>query len=379
MSIKATFPAGVTDITVNGLHQWDYGQKLEIQADDLPAVVEVHFAYAGARDAVVRVCEVVDGVTEATIPDQCLEQTSPVLAWIYVIDGAAGATAKTVVLPIIARTQPQPSATVPEEYTDRYTELITAVNAMMGSIQEELENAADTVEARITEDIADGTLVVPKASRAEEADFAGYAASAGNANTATEASHAETATTATTADTAAEATHAASADADGDGNDIPSTYLCKQEAPHRMKRINVGADDPLLVGFENKIRVDSNVFKDGEPVWSVNDIVAVSFSMGDGQIFHGVKTFEAEEDENGPFVKVACSLVMGQSTLDSSHYHNVGTAIVKIYEVNNSFYIVLDEFYGVGLNYVIDTWYVADISNWFSTSNPLNTVYLFFE
>lgn len=368
MSIKATFPAGVTDITVNGLHQWDYGQKLEIQADDLPAVVEVHFAYAGARDAVVRVCEVVDGVTEATIPDQCLEQTSPVLAWIYVIDGAAGATAKTVVLPIIARTQPQPSATVPEEYTDRYTELITAANTMMGSIQEELENAADTVEARITEDIADGTLVVPKASRAEEADFAGYAASAGNA------------TTATTADTAAEATHAASADADGNGNDIPSTYLCKQEAPHRMKRINVGADDPLLAGFENKIRVDSNVFKNGEPVWSVDDIVAVSFSMGDGQIFHGVKTFEAEEDENGPFVKFACSLVMRQNVLDESNqFHTVGTAIVKIYEVNSSFYIVLDEFYGVGLNLSSGVWVMGDISNWFSTSNPLNTVYLFFE
>lgn len=147
MSIKAIFPAGVTDITVNGLHQWDYGQKLEIQADDLPGVIEVHFAHAGARDAVVRVCEVVEGVAETTIPDACLEQTSPVLAWVYVVDDTAGATVKTIVLPIIARAQPQASATEPAAFSDKYTELITAVNAQVEALKRGEVTAAKAVQA----------------------------------------------------------------------------------------------------------------------------------------------------------------------------------------------------------------------------------------
>ena len=36
MSIKAVFTDGQTQITVNGLHQWDYGQVLEIQAPTMP-------------------------------------------------------------------------------------------------------------------------------------------------------------------------------------------------------------------------------------------------------------------------------------------------------------------------------------------------------
>lgn len=368
MSLKVIIPTGRTEITVNGLHQWDYGRTIEIHANGLPAMVEVHFACAGMSEAVVRSCAVVDGAVTAAVPDMCLEQTTPIVAWVYAVGEMAGATVLTITLPVTPRTRPQPGETVPEEVADKYTEAVAAMNDLVAEYEQTTAEVKAEIKTELEQELSSGTLVVPKASRAEEADFAGYAASAGNANTAT------------TADTAAEATHAASADADGNGNDIPSTYLCKQEAPHRMKRINVGADDPLLAGFENKIRVDSNVFKDGEPVWSVNDIVAVSFSMGDGQIFQGVKTFEAEEDENGPFVKIACSLVMRQNVLDESNqFHTVGTAIVKIYEVNNSFYIVLDDFYGVGLNLSSGVWVMGDISNWFSTSNPLNTVYLFFE
>ena len=77
MNIKAIIPSGQTEITVNGLHQWDYGQTLEICSNDLPAVIEVHFACSGMTEAVVRSCSSYekDGIQTATaiIPDRCIE------------------------------------------------------------------------------------------------------------------------------------------------------------------------------------------------------------------------------------------------------------------------------------------------------------------
>ena len=109
MSIKATFPAGVDAIIVNGLHQWDYGQQLEIQASGLPAVVEVHFACAGMTEAAVRVCDASSGTAVASIPDTCLEQSSPVTAWVYEVGETSGTTILTVTLPIIARARDRKS------------------------------------------------------------------------------------------------------------------------------------------------------------------------------------------------------------------------------------------------------------------------------
>lgn len=180
------------------------------------------------------------------------------------------------------------------------------------------------------------------------------------------------------AEWAEEAGRAEKADADGDGNTITETYLRKKNAPYIMKR--TGIDEALLIGFENKIRVGSNVFVDGTGVWSVNDIVSVSFSLSDGKIFNGTKVSEAETDDNGTFVKFSCSLVPSQSAIsDDTRFYNVGTAVVKIYEVNANFYISLDDFYGVGLNLSSGVWVVGDITNWFNESNTLNNAYLFFE
>lgn len=137
MTLKAIIPSGQTELTVNGLHQWDYGQKLEIHSPDLPAVVEVHFACAGMTEAVVRVCEAADGVAVAVIPDHCLEQTTPITAWVYEVEsGTSGYTSKTIILPIIPRTRPQVCATVPTTISDKYTESIAAINGIVSSLTE---------------------------------------------------------------------------------------------------------------------------------------------------------------------------------------------------------------------------------------------------
>lgn len=139
MSIKAIFPEGVTAITVNGLYQWDYGRTLEIYDASLPALVEVHFASAGMDEAVVRVCAVVDGVVDAVIPARCAEQTAPVLVWVYVVGDTSGKTVKTITLPIIARTKPQPGASVPDDISDKYTEAVGAINAAKEAAVGEIE------------------------------------------------------------------------------------------------------------------------------------------------------------------------------------------------------------------------------------------------
>lgn len=130
MNLKAIIPYGQAEITVNGLHQWDYGRKLEIHSLDMQtlAEVEVHFACVGMEEAVVRSCSVTDGVAIAAIPDKCLEQTTPITAWVYEIADTTGFTTKQITLPIIARTRPSAAEEIPVKISDKYTEAVTAMN-----------------------------------------------------------------------------------------------------------------------------------------------------------------------------------------------------------------------------------------------------------
>ena len=169
MSIKATFPAGVTAMTVNGLHQWDYGRTLEIEAPELPALVEIHFACAGMQEAVVRSCALIDGKVTASIPDICLEQTSPVIAWVYELGETNGRTTRTVTLPIIQRAKPQGSVTIAPATADKYTEAVAAINAIMDGFESGGVVAGRAVEA----DHATEADRATEAARAAEADTAG--------------------------------------------------------------------------------------------------------------------------------------------------------------------------------------------------------------
>lgn len=168
MSLKAFIPSGQTALTVNGLHQWDYGQKLEIHDDDLPALVEVHFACAGMTEAVVRSCSVVQGVAEVVIPDQCLEQTAPIVAWVYEVGESSGATIKTITLTVAQRARPQPGGAVPTAISDKYTELIAAVNEQVAA----LRAGNVTVARALTADKATEATKAATADKATEADWA---------------------------------------------------------------------------------------------------------------------------------------------------------------------------------------------------------------
>jgi hypothetical protein len=162
MSVRATFTADATSVRTKALYQWDYGQQLEIEATDLPAIIEVHFSCAGMTEAIVTTCSVADGLGVVNIPNSCLEQSSQITAWVYEISGTQGCTTKMIAIPITARVRPGRTDEIPQEISDKYTQLIEQVNDALGTL-------------------ADGTVIT---KRAEKADNADYATSAGNASSA---------------------------------------------------------------------------------------------------------------------------------------------------------------------------------------------------
>lgn len=178
MAIKVTIPQGQTVARASGLYQWDYGQVLEIEAPTLPTVLEVHFACRDMNEAVIHTCSAVNNVASVVIPDQCLESTSEITAWVYEIDGTSGRTLYQITIPVIARTRPSRGESVPVEVQDSYTQLITEVNKAVGKI-------------------ANGEIVVANAAHATSAD---RALQADNASSAASAASATFATRAATAD-----------------------------------------------------------------------------------------------------------------------------------------------------------------------------------
>lgn len=179
-NIKAAFSGGANTITAHGLHQWDYGRILEISHPDLPALIEVHFANAGAKDAIVRVTSSAAGVASVAIPDSLLEQTSPIHAWVYVVSETAGETVLTVIMPVVKRPRPTAAEPVPEEISDKYTQALGAINAEVDS----LRKGGVIVAKALTANDADRATKADNATKALNANVAVYADEAGVASEA---------------------------------------------------------------------------------------------------------------------------------------------------------------------------------------------------
>ena len=202
MALKATFTAGSDTTTVKGLFQWDYGQELEIEASDIGSeIVEIHFASYNMNEAIVRSCAFSNGTGRVAIPDTCLEQSSPITAWIYQIHGTGGHTIKTITMLVNPRTRPSVNRDIPAVISDRYTELITQVNESVDALENGSVIVAKAIEAQ-------NATHATSASNASTANFATTAAMAQNATQADKATHADASTR---ADTAAEADTATTA------------------------------------------------------------------------------------------------------------------------------------------------------------------------
>ena len=170
MGMKAVFLNGADEATAQGrLHQWDRGRTLEIHADDLPAVVEVHFAHAGLDAAIVYTCAVTGGetpVATVAIPDLCLQQASTLTAWVYKVGETTGETIKTITLPLTPRTRPDDDDVVPEEFVSKYTQAMEAMETAASTNIAEMNAAAaaciEEVDARKAE-LSDPQYVAKRA------------------------------------------------------------------------------------------------------------------------------------------------------------------------------------------------------------------------
>lgn len=261
MAIKVKFSQGQTEAKATALHQWDYGQVLEIESSELPTIVEVHFACRSMSEAVRHVCSANNGVAAVAIPNRCLEQAENITAWVYEIDGSTGTTIMTITIPVIARTRPSRDDEVPQEITDNYTELIGEVN--------------EAVEA-----LTAGSVT---AAKAKVADYATNATSASNASTAATATSAAYATRAGTANTATNAVN------DNNGDPIHTTYASFKDA---FTAYTAGA---ILAGGTYQFRVLIN----GEYLHTILTIgsgntsyAGLGWMLVDGQVVHyriGVK------------------------------------------------------------------------------------------
>ena len=111
--------AGTVRTAADGLWQWDYGQILQIEGLDLPAVTEIHFAQAGKAKTVLG--ETTASVCRVAIPNAMLQSADQIKAYIYLHQGEDdGETEYQIILPVRARAQPETydseDPTIQEEY-----------------------------------------------------------------------------------------------------------------------------------------------------------------------------------------------------------------------------------------------------------------------
>lgn len=105
--IKAIFSEVIQTVTLTGLFQWDYGQKLQIKGLSLGETMEVHFSNVKDKEAVVMVATKQGESYIVDIPNSLLENNLDIIAWVYVIGSNSGETVKTAILKVEPRVKPQ--------------------------------------------------------------------------------------------------------------------------------------------------------------------------------------------------------------------------------------------------------------------------------
>ena len=105
--IIVNFPDNENDIvSVEKLHQWDVGQRLQIGGLTLTVAPMVHFATKAEDVAYVVQSELNGGNIRVVIPDKVLTHGYPIVAYVYYEAGLDKKTIKSVTIPVIKRQKP---------------------------------------------------------------------------------------------------------------------------------------------------------------------------------------------------------------------------------------------------------------------------------
>lgn len=304
MALKAIFPPEKDTITVAGLYQWDYGQELEIDAEGLPEVIEVHFSCTNMAEAIVRTCVRENGVYTVSIPDDCLEQTTPITAWIYNFAVTQGKTVKVITLPVVARTRPSVTREVSADDEDHFAQLVTDLNEAVRKLQ------SGEIKVKEAENADVATTVNGFTGKVDEAAFAQVAQK------------------------------------DYQGNVIHSTYVKKSDKKSLHYRI-----DTVPTIYKGATVVVGSFPSDN----TVNDIVSIGLNIGleytssiiadalpaNNLRFSGVKIFDVGVNPTTGFREAPFH------TTATAHTKSGNIAIssmdVTVYVKNNTLYLKFDD------------------------------------
>ena len=154
--LEAVFTETTLVVTLTGLFQWDYGQKLYIKGLDMSDVSEVHFSNTKEKEAIVMPA-VKDGEYIVTsIPDVLLTKDLDITAWVYDVQPTSGETIRTITLKVQPRTKP-----------NNFTEFVPDGEIILGDVINLVnENIADNEQFKtdLTQDFEEfkaevGTVV----------------------------------------------------------------------------------------------------------------------------------------------------------------------------------------------------------------------------
>lgn len=167
--LEAYFPQNVAEISTDGLTQWDKDVLLHISGDELPESFEIHIGYEGIFEAFRIPLQKKDGVATVKIPNELLQQTRNIIAWIYVIDSEGCRTTKTINIPLATRERPADYETDLEPSQKNAVEqLVENTNELIEKAVELQRSAEELKDYKTTE----GTVVSPNADFAEVAEWA---------------------------------------------------------------------------------------------------------------------------------------------------------------------------------------------------------------
>lgn len=147
-------------VDTRSVWQYDYGQILRIQGENLPKAVEVHFSLNEVGgDSITKIGVTTDGITEVQVPDELLENGGArfkysIYAFVYTEDGASGNTEYRVRIPVQVRPKPSDHVTPDNTDIDPFGDVVKAVNNAAeraeASEQKAKEHAARASESAVT-------------------------------------------------------------------------------------------------------------------------------------------------------------------------------------------------------------------------------------
>lgn len=191
--VQVTFTNDYKQATSNPVYQWDYGRELYIYGlKSSDATIQVHFSDRSCERTIVRLATFfpTDNVSnfeiyyKVQIPDELLENSYPINAFIYMVDAESGQTTHYINIPVVARKKPAGFVSKPNETQTTILEqgliavneanaaLIERTAELTNYLNSEVDRVEDYIDAEVTElkTYTDGQIANTKRSSESYAD-----------------------------------------------------------------------------------------------------------------------------------------------------------------------------------------------------------------